>query len=979
MPVSFRWGTGDTTEFIDIEVPSWTPDTAFYVEITDANGCTAWDSSIVYLRENPWVIVGPDHRICDYDSIQLFAVDSLAYWDDPRDTSEYRTRQGDTLWKEWIYNGTTISNDSSITTRLAGQYVIRVNDSLGCFATDTMELIVNDHVEALAGPDQVRCWNDLLTLPAGGLDTVGNGKSGTYRWWRYFPGGGQPDSFMSTIDTLVYNIRETTDYRLGLWVTEDTVTCFDDDSVLVRVNPLPVLNMPGDKDVCCDAGVINLRLDEDPAGGTWSSTANPNYISSGYLFETDSACSSNRTVNWVTYTYVEPSTGCVNSDSIRIVVNPLPRVILTDGYFCQDKEVVDLDDEVVIAPGNLNLGTQEWNCIDCKSYDWSKILFDTRGGVGFPDYVLRIDENNMPLNGKDADTIIIELVFRDGNGCYNRDTAQIAVTRVPKITFSPFPELCWDEGEVELKSLSNVAPPDGRWQPYDTTISGYLAYSDVVGAFKGTELGEDTINTFQVPATGGRIYMRYMHVRSGCPTYRDTTLIINPLPTPDIVESVLDLGYPSPPYLFCETNDDIGLQATPAGGTWSSPHSGAVVGSNFRPQSSPTGTPFYINYFFTDAKGCEGSDSVEVLIEALPVIDIITPDTQLCRSNAMSVDVEASYSNTSGISWLPLTGGSVDNNTADRVSFSFTANNDSTNRHILYVQTQPGNACPYVDDLFTVLIHPIPDVTLSVDNPNGCNPLDANFTTTFNNRVDSTTAQYSWTYTDGGSDNVQNPSYQFNTNGTNTAELTITSDKMCDTTLSLDVEVYPIPEAMFTPDPNNSTTAALPRFAFNNESTVENVLGASIVINSWDFGDPFSTEDTSSELSPVHYYPADTGRYLVKLYVESVHGCFDSTTREVIIGPDILVYIPNAFSPDGGGPGANEQFHAKVNAGVRDYHMIVFNRWGEILWETKDKEARWDGTFKGEPVQPGVYAYHLDVVSWAGDPYTYSGTITLIR
>jgi len=272
-PVSFRWGTGDTTSYLDVSVPDRNPDTAFYVEITDASGCTAWDSSIVYLRENPWVIVGPDHRICDYDSIQLFAVDSLAYWDDPRDTSEYRTRQGDTLWKEWIYNGTTISNDSSITTRLAGQYVIRVNDSLGCFATDTMELIVNDHVEALAGPDQVRCWNDLLTLPAGGLDTVGNGKSGTYRWWRYFPGGGQPDSFMSTIDTLVYNIRETTDYRLGLWVTEDTVTCFDDDSVLVRVNPLPVLNMPGDKDVCCDAGVINLRLDEDPAGGTWSSTA----------------------------------------------------------------------------------------------------------------------------------------------------------------------------------------------------------------------------------------------------------------------------------------------------------------------------------------------------------------------------------------------------------------------------------------------------------------------------------------------------------------------------------------------------------------------------------------------------------------------------------------------------------------------------------------------------------------------------------
>jgi len=325
-PIKFLWGTGDTTPFIDIQMPDWNPDTAFYVEITDGNGCTAWDSSIIYLRENPYVTVGPDRRICDYDSIQLIPVDSLAYWDDPRDTSEYRLRQGDTLYKEWIHNGTSISEDSTIIGKLAGQYVIKVSDSLGCFGTDTMNLIVNDHVEALAGPDQTLCWNDGMVLPAGGLDTINNMKSGFYRWWKYQ--NGMQDSSISTADTLMYNIRESTDFRLGLWVTEDTVTCFDDDSVSVLVNPLPVINMPANKDVCCDAGVINLRLDEAPKGGTWSSTQNPGYVSSGYLFQTDSACSSSRTVNEVVYTYVDPSTACVNTDSFRIVVNPLPTLSL---------------------------------------------------------------------------------------------------------------------------------------------------------------------------------------------------------------------------------------------------------------------------------------------------------------------------------------------------------------------------------------------------------------------------------------------------------------------------------------------------------------------------------------------------------------------------------------------------------------------------------------------------------------------------
>ncbi|MCB9245852.1 MAG: gliding motility-associated C-terminal domain-containing protein [Flavobacteriales bacterium] len=975
-PVKYKWGTGDTTDYLDVTVPSWNPDTSFYVEIIDGNGCTAWDSSYVFLRENPIVKIGPDRRICDYDSILLVPIDSLAYWDDPRDTSEYRVRQGDTLYKEWYHNGVLTSTDTILKTSIAGEYIITVRDSLGCAASDTMILRVNDHVEANAGPNQTICWDDVLTLVAKGLDTVNNAKTGTYRWWNYTT---PPDKDMGTRDTQQFNLRVSSDYRLGLWVTEDTTTCFDDDSVSVKVNPLPILTMPANKTICCDAGVVNLRLDEKPAGGFWSCVQNPTYVTSGYLFQTQLACATNRTVNWVTYTYVDPSTACISRDSFTITVNPLPRVQLRDGYFCQDKEIVNLGDEIVIAPGNLNLGTQTWNCLDCKSYDFSKILFDLRGGVGFPEYVLRIDENNMPLNGKTADTIVIELVYRSGDGCYNRDTATIAITLVPKISFSPFRELCWDEGEVDLKVMSNVYPPDGHWAPYDTTIPGYLRYSNIVGAFRGDDVTGDTVNTFQTPSSGGRIYMRYTHTRSGCPTFRDTTLVINPLPKPNIDESVLDLGYPAPPYLFCETNPDINMLATPAGGTWSSPHAGAVVGNRFRPTASPPGSPFFIKYNFVDTKGCRGVDSVAVLIEALPEIDIITPDTQFCRTNSMSVQVEATYSNTTGISWLPLTGGTVDNANAKSVRFSFNTNNDSTNRRLLYVQTEPGNACPFVDDLFTVTVHPIPNATIASDDYDGCNPVTANFTTVFNNKIDAATAQYAWDFGDGGNDNVQNPSYVFTQNGPNAVSLQVTSDKGCDTSLNLNIDVYPIPVADFLPNPNNSTTAALPRFTFNNQSTVENTLNASIQTNFWDFGDPLDTEDTSWQQSPTFFYPADTGMYFVTLWVETVHGCRDSITKNVIIGPDILVFIPNAFSPDGGGPLANDGFRAKVNDGVRDYHMIIFNRWGEILWESKDPNEKWDGTYKGQPVQPGVYAYHLDVVSWAGDPYQYSGTVTLLK
>ncbi|MCB9244912.1 MAG: gliding motility-associated C-terminal domain-containing protein [Flavobacteriales bacterium] len=976
MPITYKWGTGATTDYLDVRMEANNPDSSFYVEIKDGNGCTAWDSTHVYLRDNPVVTIGPDRRICDYDSIFILPKRTLAYWNDPRDTSDSLIQQGDTLFNQWYFNGTPYGTDSTVKTNIAGQYVLMVSDSLGCRSSDTMNLIVNDHVEALAGLNQTICWNDKLTLIARGLDTVNNAKSGTYRWYDYTA---PPVKDLGTKDTLSFNLKVSSNYRLGLWVTEDTVTCFDDDSVSVKVNPLPVLNMPANKSICCDAGVVNLRLDENPKGGTWSCSANPSYVSSGYLFQTQLACGTNRTVNRVTYTYVDPSTACVNRDSFTITVNPLPRVILRNGYFCQDKEIVNLASEIVSAPGNLNLGTQTWNCIDCGAYDWSKILFDLRGGVGFPEYVLRIDENNMPLSGKAADTIVIELVYRSGDGCYNRDTSTIAVTRVPKISFSPFRELCWDEGKVDLKVMSNVNPNDGHWAPYDTTIFGYIPYNTARTAFSGSDLTGDTVNTMLLPAAGGRVYMRYLHTRSGCPTYRDTTLIINPLPRPNIDESVLDLGYPSPPYLFCETNPDVNMLATPAGGTWSSPYSGAVVGRAFKPTASPTGTPFFIQYRFVDTKGCRGSDSVQVLVEALPVLDIISADTQLCRSNSMSVPVRAQYSNTTGITWIPLTGGSVDNNKATQVRFSFTANNDSTNRHLLYVQTEPGNACPFVDDVFTVSIHPIPELQISADRSFGCNPVSSNFTSSFLNRIDANASTYAWDFGDGGTDNTANPSYVFTQNGANTVSLNVRSEHGCDTTVNITIDVYPNPVANFTPNPNNSTTAALPRFSFQNGSTVQNVLNASIVRNSWDFGDPNSTDDTSSALNPVHFYPADTGMYFVTLKVQTIHGCRDSITKNVIIGPDILVFIPNAFSPDGGGPGENEGFRAKVNNGVQDYHLIVFNRWGEILWESLDPSEKWDGTYKGTPVQPGVYAWKLNVTSWNNEAYRYSGTVILLK
>lgn len=1009
MPVSYKWGTGDTTSYIDIQVPNRTSDTSFYVEIKDQNNCTAWDTTVVFLKENPLVFIGDDRRICTYDTIDLRPNDSLAYWDDPRDTSEIKYRQGDTLYKEWFYNGTLVSKDTAMFgIHEAGEYVIKVVDSLGCFATDTMVLAVNDTVTADAGPDQTLCWNDYMLLVGKTLDTAGNWKTGSFYWWDVTTDPSKKIGY-GTRDTLDFNIQNSTDFELELYVQEDTTTCYSVDTVSITVNPLPIVKMPNDMEICRDAGDINLRLSEDSktTGGTWSIPGNPSLLSSdGYTFKTWAAGHDKNSVTTaIYYQYIDPSTGCVRNDSFDIKVHPLPEVQIRDGYFCQDKEVVNVkSDKIIVLPGGakINLGRQAWKCVDCGTYNESDIIEDLGGGGpgATQDFVLNIDENSVPLGAKTSDTITIEFEFRSVLGCYNRDTADIAITKVPKITFDGFPDLCWDAGETFLKTLSGVDPKDGIWKARDS--SGFAAAAGLNAALKGDTLNEDTLNTFatpQPPEGGAYTYMmRYYHDRSGCPTYRDTTLTIRGLPIPIIDEVPLSsVNNSFTPFKFCELDEDVAMQVNKAGGTWSSPMSGALSGSDFTPSSvADRNTPFFIFYDYKDIHGCEGKDSVQVVVHEKHTLNI-SNDTSICRTDNMTLDVKANFTNATEMLWIPLSGGTVGNASSPNTTFSFRTSPDSVTRHLLYAQTieSSDNVCPFTEQTMQVFVHPKPVAEITGDTLNGCKPVDVVFTTTMLNQIDPATATYEWTYEDGGSDNVQNPSYRFETEGDNNVELKLTSAFGCDTTLNLNVEVYPIPEAAFTPNPNNSTTAALPKFQFNNESTVTNEKSSMITTNIWDFGILSEVDDTSTEVSPLFFYPADTGTYEVSLTVRTQYGCESTTTREVVIGPDILVYIPNAFSPDGGGPEANDGFRAVVNDAAKYYHLIIFNRWGEVIWETEDREAEWDGKYgridrwdnqettqgydNRKDVTQDVYGYHLEIISWSGEKFKYSGTVTLIR
>jgi gliding motility-associated-like protein len=97
-----------------------------------------------------------------------------------------------------------------------------------------------------------------------------------------------------------------------------------------------------------------------------------------------------------------------------------------------------------------------------------------------------------------------------------------------------------------------------------------------------------------------------------------------------------------------------------------------------------------------------------------------------------------------------------------------------------------------------------------------------------------------------------------------------------------------------------------------------------------------------------------------------------SNHKEII--PPLRMYIPSAFTPNG--DGLNDQFGVK-GEGVTDFRIRVYDRWGEVIFESDNAQLQWDGSYKGQPVQEGTYVYQVSAKGL--DRRNATGSVTLIR
>jgi gliding motility-associated-like protein len=272
------------------------------------------------------------------------------------------------------------------------------------------------------------------------------------------------------------------------------------------------------------------------------------------------------------------------------------------------------------------------------------------------------------------------------------------------------------------------------------------------------------------------------------------------------------------------------------------------------------------------------------------------------------------------------------------------------------------------------VVQPNPTVSFSANDTAGCEPLCISFQNS-SFVPNGSIVQWEWNVGDGSPgttsqsfDHCYTNNSVYSPNSFNVT-LTVTSDSGCVSTISKNnyITVYPNPDAGFTVSPQ-TTTITNPIISITNLSAGGNSWN-------WNFGDG---SDTSSALSPLPCTYADTGTYIITLITSTQYSCIDTAYQTVIIEPDFLFYIPNAFSPDG--DGINDTFIGK-GVFIKGFEMTIFDRWGNLIYKTNDINKPWDGKANrgGEIAQAEVYVYVIEALDLKDRKHKYNGIVTLMR
>jgi gliding motility-associated-like protein len=271
-----------------------------------------------------------------------------------------------------------------------------------------------------------------------------------------------------------------------------------------------------------------------------------------------------------------------------------------------------------------------------------------------------------------------------------------------------------------------------------------------------------------------------------------------------------------------------------------------------------------------------------------------------------------------------------------------------------------------------LIVNPNPALDFSIPAWSGCLPLSIAFS---NNQVEANTI-YNWSFGNAVTSSNANTLFNLYTQpGCYDVSLTATNQFGCAANLTQTDAICfdPNPVADFEIQNNPLPVIAPTTLLQNNSLSTANSV--------WDFGD---SSALSTEFSPIHTFPEKAGSYTVTLQISNSNGCTDSNSQIVQIEQDPIYYVPNAFTPNGSA--LNNVFLPifSPSLALQSYSLQIFNRWGEVIFESQDPLKGWDGTVyttNGASMSPdGMYTYKLVFIEEGFEKvFEVVGSVVLVR
>ena len=492
---------------------------------------------------------------------------------------------------------------------------------------------------------------------------------------------------------------------------------------------------------------------------------------------------------------------------------------------------------------------------------------------------------------------------------------------------------------------------------YNVSVTSVTAANFVWDWNPGTYLNSTSIQdptVLTLPATTTFHLDGYPAGHPACGSSDEVVVSIDPLGDPGLDTDITICSTDAPFFMTDE------LDGTPVStGVWYDPLDNVIADGMFNPMVNLPG-----NYTYSvDMVNCEAHAILNIMM-AGPTVIQVPNDTIVCTLGSVNLNM------------LDLDNGQEPFNykwTYNDVQVSSVTNDtyapDSSGTACLIVE----DACGYiVTQCFNVELLPAIDVVFTADTTAACWPGVFNLVNLVDDELFTSSK---WEISDGTIlTNTNGFTQSFDEPGNYDVTLTLSNELGCAYSAT-----YPSYLASFTPPTANYYATPQPTDATQTEITFENISVGDITNYLWVFGDSLGY---SAQAEPVYEFPIGVGgEYPVSLTVTDIHNCKDVIEAIVDINDIFTTFIPNSFTPNN--DGVNDVFY--VYGGDIDnsrFSFQVFDRWGDMVFETNDMNIPWTGEVHGgEYYAPnGTYNWRALIVSQStGERSELTGYINLFR